>query len=795
MIRTAFVVPFFGPAVMEEAGQLVFEVATRLARRGHAVEVLTTCAQSRHDDGQESASRVGVSEECGVVVRRFPIRLRDTAASQRTLGELTALDERPKVVGVSPVPYATERAFFDQDIQSPDLLEHLERERHGYHATVFAPYWSGLTLQGIERDRARAFLQPVLRDETVAHLPTVEAAFRNASRVLFASQGEASLAARLFGPAVARKAIVVGGGVEGAGSPALSGNEQLPGRLPAGPFMLHVRSGGTTGTGFLLRTFARYRASNPGSRLQLVLAGPGGHERQDGVIDLGALSEADKSALVNRCVALIEPSRTGGDEAAVLQAWVHSKPVLVHGDCVRTSGTVESCRGGWTPASDAEWLQTLAAMASADAAVLRDLGERGRAYAREYTDWERVIERYEKALHLRRSEARRSAQRLAVRGIHQLLPSLDYGDAISNQTVFTREVLRDLGYESEIFVLDVSAAMRDFARLFRPGAIPHADALLYHHAIGTSLTAQAIQHPGPKALQYHNITPGHFFEPWDASFARILEMGRHDLHHLAAAFRVSAGDSTYNADELRTAGFEDPRVVPIFIDPMRWAQPADPEWMKVLQDGRTNLLFVGRVAPNKCQHHLVQAFHEYLRHDPAARLILAGVWPEGHPYVRFIREEAARLGISGKVLLTSRITDAQLLACYRTAHLFWSMSEPEGFCAPLIEAMWFDVPVLAYKSSAIPETLGQAGIMFTEKRWAELAALAHMLVEDRALRRKVVAAQRARRTAFLPEAILPALLDLLARLGAETRSAKVPDDQPRIADTNAQYPSMMRGQR
>ncbi len=729
------------------------------------------------------------------MVRRFPMRARNAAAFQLTLGELRALDERPKTIGLSPVPYATARAFFDQGIQSPNLLEHLERERHRYHAIVFAPYWSGLTLQGIEQARARAFLQPVLHDETVAYLPAVETAFRNASRVLFASEGEASLAARLFGPAVARKGIVVGRGVEGPGSPGPSGKEQLPRRIAAGPFLLHVRSGQSRGTEFLLRTFARYRASNTDSRLQLVLAGPGGHERQDGVIDLGAVTEAGKSALLTRCVALVEPSRTGGDDAAMLQAWLHSKPVLVHGDCVQISGSVESCRGGWTPASHAEWMQMLATMAGADAAVLRDHGERGRAYAREYADWEKVIERYEKALQLRRSEGRRSAPRLAVRAIHQLLPSLDYGDAISNQTVFTREVLRDLGYESEIFVLDVSAAMRDFARRFKPGAIAHAAALLYHHAIGTSLTTPAIQHRGPKALQYHNITPGHFFQPWDAKFAGILEMGRRDLHHLAAAFRVSAGDSSYNADELRTAGFKDPLVVPIFIDPMRWAQPADPEWMKVLQDGRTNLLFVGRVAPNKCQHHLVQAFHEYLRHDPAARLILVGVWPDGHPYVQFIREEADRLGISRQVLMTSRITDAQLLACYRTAHLFWSMSEHEGFCAPLIEAMWFDVPVLAYKSSAIPETLGRAGIMFTEKRWPELAALAHMLVEDRALRRKVIAAQRARRAAFLPEAILPALLELLARLGAEERTAPVRDDQVRTVETNAQYASMMRGQR
>src|SRR5439155_2254370 len=109
---------------------------------------------------------------------------------------------------------------------------------------------------------------------------------------------------------------------------------------------------------------------------------------------------------------------------------------------------------------------------------------------------------------------------------------------------------------------------------------------------------------------------------------------------LAPAFPVSAGASAYNAAELREAGFRDPRVLPIFVDPLRWAQPADAHWMRMLQDDRTNLLFVGRTAPNKCQHDLVEAFHEYLAHDPQARLLLIGAWVEGHPYAMFVRKRA-----------------------------------------------------------------------------------------------------------------------------------------------------------
>src|SRR5207302_6564174 len=118
------------------------------------------------------------------------------------------------------------------------------------------------------------------------------------------------------------------------------------------------------------------------------------------------------------------------------------------------------------------------------------------------------------------------------------------------------------------------------------------------------------------------------------------------------AFPTSAGDSKYNADELRDAGFEQPTVLPIFVDPMRWAQSADPDWMKQFQDGRTNLLFVGRLAPNKCQHDLLAMFKEYLSFDPGARLHLVGGWPEGHPYAAFVHDLAAKMGIASQVLIS-----------------------------------------------------------------------------------------------------------------------------------------------
>src|SRR5207248_3798907 len=357
-------------------------------------------------------------------------------------------------------------------------------------------------------------------------------------------------------------------------------------------------------------------------------------------------------------------------------------------DCLATRIPVESARGGWSAVNEDEWAEVFAAVERALPADIGAMGERGRSYAQEHADWTKAIDRYEEALELRPSvhRARRVGRRRRPQAIHQLLPNLAYGDAVSNQAVFIGEVLRDLGYESEIFVQYVDEEMRDLARPFEPGALRSRDGLLYHHSIGTELTTRAVRHAGPKALIYHNVTPPSFFERWDPAHARLLAAGRKHLSDLAGAFPISAGVSAYNAAELREAGFRDPRVLPIIVDPLRWAQPADPHWMKLLQDGHTNILFVGRIAPNKSQHELVEAFSEYLAYDPLARLLLIGAWQDGHPYAMFVRDRAQQLGIASQVVF-ARCTEAQLLACYRTAHLFWSMSEHEGFCVPLVEAM------------------------------------------------------------------------------------------------------------
>ncbi|MFN2481341.1 MAG: glycosyltransferase, partial [Pyrinomonadaceae bacterium] len=498
----------------------------------------------------------------------------------------------------------------------------------------------------------------------------------------------------------------------------------------------------------------------------------------EGVRDLGVVDDATRNALLRAARSLFQPSRNESFSRVMMEAWLAGRPVAAHRDCPATAIAVERAQGGWLAATEEEWARLFSIVASASEEELREVGARGRAHAREHADWDKVIDRYEEVFAELDAEAapKRAARRGALRAVHQLLPDAVTGDAITNHALAIRDYLRDRGVESDVFAKRVEAGVAGEARLFDERALDAGAGLVYHHSIGSEVTAPALAHAGAKCLVYHNVTPAQFFAPYRPGFAWLLEAGRASLRRLARHFPCAVGDSAFNAAELAAAGFDSPGVLPIIVSPDKWNVEPDEDLMRGLQDGRTNLLFVGRSAPNKRQDALVRIFAEYLKLDPSARLTLAGEARASDPYSRELAREIERRGLSQSVTLTGKIADAALLAYYRTAHLYLSASEHEGFGVPLVEAMWFDVPVLARRSTAVTQTLGDAGALYdADEAPPEIARLAHDLARaDEGLRRRVVAAQRLRREAFTPEALRPVLDELLRRMeSAHARRAEV----------------------
>lgn len=116
------------------------------------------------------------------------------------------------------------------------------------------------------------------------------------------------------------------------------------------------------------------------------------------------------------------------------------------------------------------------------------------------------------------------------------------------------------------------------------------------------------------------------------------------------------------------------------------------------------------------------------------------------------REELERMldfyDLRKNVLITGFLSDAELNNLYQEADAFVSMSEHEGFCVPLIEAMVHRIPILAYSGGAVPETLNGAGVLFSEKKFPDLAILLDKILTDVSFRNRILTNQDVRLEEF-----------------------------------------------
>lgn len=324
-----------------------------------------------------------------------------------------------------------------------------------------------------------------------------------------------------------------------------------------------------------------------------------------------------------------------------------------------------------------------------------------------------------------------------------MLAALSFGDAIGNEALRIQEILRDEGFDSEVFAESVHPEMAGRARkLWDYRTVSGPDRLLIlHFSIGAGVSAFAYHLPDPILLVYHNITPARWFAAFHRHLAGLCYHGRRELAAFAPRTRLALGDSEFNRAELDAVGFHPTGVLPLLLDPHRLDVPPSPVVLEMFDDDKTNFLFVGRVIPNKCFHDLIKVFAFYQRFlDRNCRLLLVGEWVGFEKYhealVRLVDDMELR-----DVVFTGHVEDDDLAAYYRSADLFLCLSEHEGYCVPLIEAFRFGVPVMAMDAGAIPETMDGAGVLVREKRIDEIALLAHAIVTDEALAQKIVEGQ------------------------------------------------------
>ena len=326
-------------------------------------------------------------------------------------------------------------------------------------------------------------------------------------------------------------------------------------------------------------------------------------------------------------------------------------------------------------------------------------------------------------------------------------------------------MLRAMGHDSDLFALTIDDDLRGDVRPFADPAATRGDVTIFHFALPSPMTARFAALDGVKILQYHNITPAAFFAPYDPQLFRLAALGRRELATLAGHVDLAVGDSDFNRRELAALGFTRTGVLPIAVNTERiTAAPPRPALERILRDGLINVLFVGRIVPNKKIEDHIRLAEIYKRYvDSYYRFIFVGRYdgvPRYYDQVRALIAEYDML--PDRFWFTGPVPDEDLAAFYRWADAYVSLSEHEGFCVPLVEAMAADVPVVAYAAGAVPETLGGAGLLFEPKDLELAAELLGSVVYDRGVRARVLDGQRRRLQDFAPDRIEAQLKSTLA---------------------------------
>jgi len=365
-----------------------------------------------------------------------------------------------------------------------------------------------------------------------------------------------------------------------------------------------------------------------------------------------------------------------------------------------------------------------------------------------------------------------------VIGIHQVLATLGYGDAIGHEVLGIQRVLQGAGYRSEIFVETADYRLEPRTRDYRELIdVSRPDNLLLHHfSLGSKASRTAFALPDRMVLIYHNITPPEYFVGVHRTLARQCFRGRRELKAYAGRSDLALGDSEFNRRDLEALGFPRTAVLPVVPDFSHLERK--PNWLvaRELDDDWTNVLFVGRMIANKKIDDVIRFFHAYQRFfNPRSRLVLVGAQSGFERYVAALHQLAAALG-ARHVHFIGHVSDEELVAFYDVADVFLCASEHEGFCVPIVEAFYKQVPVIAYAATAVPATMDGAGVLFDDKDPMHVAALIDAVVSNASLQEAIVASQLDAVERLQARDFSGTLLHLIGRVLACPRAAA-----PRVA--------------
>ena len=354
-----------------------------------------------------------------------------------------------------------------------------------------------------------------------------------------------------------------------------------------------------------------------------------------------------------------------------------------------------------------------------------------------------------------------------------LVPGLAPHDAVSNDALGMTAALRDLGHEVALFaphargVDEPVHAPRTIDAWLRLAT----DIVIYHYCVGWDFPLALFRRTrARRVVRYHNITPPEFFIDWAPGYVNACAEGRAQIKAFAdLTCDLYLGDSPFNIDDFLQLGVPAQRcavLAPFHEVEQLSSLDADP---RRLPAGAPLLLMVGRLSPNKGHLDLLDALAACKAGiAPDAHLLSVGkLDPSLARYGDALHARIVARGLEASVTLMQNANGAELRAAFERADALVMLSRHEGFCVPLIEAMALGTPVIALASSAIPWTLGDAGLLWESTDPYLIAASIARIRSDAQLRDTLRERGRQRYArAFAPNVLAQALRSIIARFAS-----------------------------
>ncbi len=339
--------------------------------------------------------------------------------------------------------------------------------------------------------------------------------------------------------------------------------------------------------------------------------------------------------------------------------------------------------------------------------------------------------------------------------IIQLFSSLSYGDAISNDILAIYGIIKASGYKTNIYAEKIDPRIpSELAEDFSAYKPQESDLIILHIGGATKLNEWIKTVKCRKIMIYHNITPPEFFNGYNNKSADYCRRGLEQVKSLNCTFDMVFACSEFNRQNLLEMGYTCKiNVLPILIPFDDYKKQPDMSVLNKYDDDYANIIFLGRVVPNKKSENVISAFSAYQKnYNKKSRLFLVGNPDNCENYSEKLKEYAKKLNVKN-VIFTGHTRFDEILSYYKLSDLFLCMSEHEGFCVPLVEAMFFNIPIVAYASSAIPWTLNGSGFLLEEKNPELTAAVMNRILTDSSLKEKILKNQQERLSDFNHEKV------------------------------------------